>query len=124
MVHEPGGESVSTLYHVSGWSRLSSIQKGDAFTLLPGTQCAEGRGVYFSEGVPRISAAEGARGVPSVIICIEVEASLGWWRSKAAKNKKFRKARTWHSMGKGVHCFVDSIDPSGAVKCSWEWKEV
>lgn len=62
-------EPVIRLFHVSGFSELADKGVGDSIVLTPGPQGAEGKGVYFSENVPRFEAAEGARkGVAAVIV--------------------------------------------------------
>lgn len=117
-----------TLFHVSGWDALQSASVGTSFVLRPGTQCAEGVGVYFSEGLPRLSAAEGAHGKPRAIITIEPVSVSGWWQSKGAKAKKFGKPRTWHSENKHIECHVVTIEPMemecGSVpylRCEWQF---
>jgi len=115
------------LYHLSNWADLASAQVGSTFTLRPGSQCAEGPGVYFSEGTPRLTAAEGAKGRP--VAAIRIEACLNdasWWRSKGGKAKKFAKARTWHTNGASLQCKVHSISEIelecgmvGVLHCSW-----
>ncbi len=115
---------MSALYHVSGWSELSVKSIGDQFILNPGRQCTEGSGVYFAEGATRVSAAEGCQGNPAAIVVIECTDDAGWWQSKAAKARKFKKARTWHSDGKRVECRVKSIEYKSEVPvlhCSWNW---
>lgn len=119
---------MSILFHLSGWDKLATIQKGETFTLRPGTQNAEGVGVYFSEGEPRLSAAEGCHGSPVALIVIEAAEDNGWWQSKAAKAKKFGKPRTWHSDKKHVQCCIESIGETlfdcGAVRtlhCSFQF---
>jgi len=87
----------STLYHVSrlSWTGENSI------TLVPGTQCAEGTGVYFAEGQPRITAAEGARRAGyGAVFCLEVTSPQGWWRSK--KCNCCNRPRTWHTAGRSI----------------------
>lgn len=112
------------LYHVSGWSALALCGVGSEFTLRPGTQCAEGVGVYFAEGQPRFSAAEGTGGHPTAVICLDAGEgdAAGWWQSKAAKARKFGKPRTWHSDGKSLRCIVQAIGEYEAVpllQCAW-----
>ena len=115
---------MAMLYHVSGWSELSSKSIGESFVLHPGRQNAEGIGVYFAEGAARISAAEGCQGNPSAIVVIEAANNGGWWQSKAAKARKFGKARTWHSDEKSILCRITSIDHSSVapvLHCVWNW---
>jgi hypothetical protein len=83
----------SRLFHISclKWAGETEI------TLVPGTQCAEGKGVYFSEGEPRFSAAEGARQGAGAIFCLDVEGSAGWWRSKRCNCRN--RPRTWRTEG-------------------------
>ena len=102
------------IYHVSGWGLLASLRAGDAFELVPGSQHAEGPGVYFSEGVPRLTAAEGAAGRPTAIVEIDldaasVSAAAGWWRSKASVARKRGRPLTWHSAGARVACVVREV---------------
>lgn len=116
---------MATLFHVSGWAELADATIGTEFVLRPGSQCAEGVGVYFSEGAPRISAAEGAHMAPSAMICIEASDTAGWWQSKGAKAKKFGKPRTWHSDTKHILCTVQNISESAGaprLDCSWTFE--
>lgn len=84
------------LYHVSSIGDFS-----DTVILKPGTQNAEGLGVYFSEEI-RLTAAEGSRRLGrGIIFSIVATNSEGWWRSKGAK-KRFNKARTWHTESKSL----------------------
>ena len=99
------------LYHVSGSADLAALQVGATFTLRPGPQGAEGRGVYFAEGV-RLTAAEGAAGCPAVIVAIAVADSQAraWWRTKPSVARKHGRPRTWHSAGADVRCEVVERD--------------
>lgn len=97
---------MATLVHVSGWTALAGLTVGAAFTLVPGSQCAEGVGVYFAEGAARVSAAEGCKGQPTAIVELEASSSVGWWRTKAGIAKKFGRPVTWHTSGKSVTCAV------------------
>jgi len=112
-----------TIYHISGWTE---VKNADAFTLHPGPQHAEGVGVYFSEGAPRWSAAEGTHknGVTGVVV-IEVDDPRGWWRSKGVKSRRFGKPRTWHTDGKSIECRVIERWATGGVdflRCHWRFK--
>lgn len=110
-------------YHVSGWADLASAQCGTEFTLRPGTQCAEGLGVYFSETAPRVSAAEGCCNNPTAIIVIEVESSVGWWRTKPGIARKFGRPITWHTDGKSVTCKVEAVEGENppVLRCTWSF---
>lgn len=115
------------LYHVSGWEKLSTIKEGETFTLQPGPQGAEGRGVYFSEEEPRPTAAEGAHQHITAVVLI-FAGTEGWWLSKAAKARKFNKPRTWHTQGKSLLCQAQVINqlPIGDqvvphIICTWIW---
>jgi len=117
------------LYHVTGWDEIKDLEPGDAFTLKVGEHNAQGEGVYFSETVPRLTAAEGAKGNPKAIIEIVAQDVAGWYRSKNAFVSKYRKPRTWHTEGKDVHLVVlarNNIDFSGQVtpmlNCAWRWE--
>lgn len=90
----------TNLYHISAlrWAGEKNI------CLCPGTQCAEGVGVYFSEGEPRLSAAEGTHAVGAgVIFCLVADNATGWWRTKNSTVKKFRRPRTWHTASKKIN---------------------
>ena len=92
-------EGIATIYHVS-----SLVYNGEeTITLVPGSQGAEGKGVYFSESRPRFSAAEGARrlGYHSIFV-LHPSTPKGWWRTKNCHVRKFGRPRTWHSEGKVV----------------------
>jgi len=95
--------SNSNLYHVSGWGKLSSASPGDTFTLRPGPQGAEGKGVYFSEEKPRFSAAEGSKGgVTGVVVIPCPESAKGWSRTKNSICRKHGRPRTWHTKGREI----------------------
>jgi hypothetical protein len=86
------------LYHVG-----TIAPTGPEIVLRPGPQGAEGAGVYFSEGEPRFSAAEGARlaGAAAVYV-VRVTCANGWWRTKSGLARKFGRPRTWHTSGKAI----------------------
>jgi hypothetical protein len=112
------------LFHVSGWDYLKEVSVGDCFTLKSGTQCAEGIGVYFSEGTPRFSAAEGAHNDIIATIVIDAELSdASWYRSKSFKARKPGKPRTWHTNGKNVLCIVKNIDEYKQIHCLYQFKK-
>lgn len=102
------------LFHVSGWAELLAAHPGDIVTLLPGPQGAEGRGVYFSEGSPRVSAAEGCArsGSDPITLIVPAPSPQGWWRSKKSVCHKHGRPRTWHSAGREVRIAVISVDVS------------
>lgn len=116
------------LYHVSTWPLLASLGPGAEFTLHPGPQGAEGRGVYFAEGCPRLSAADAvAAGNPPVaIVHIRAAGPEGWWRTKAGLARKFGRPRTWHSDGKSVRCRVIAVGEGEGnlplLHCEWSWE--
>jgi hypothetical protein len=98
------------LFHISGWSALASARIGDRFVLHPGLQGAEGRGVYFAEGVPpRGTTAEGTRGGATAVVTIEAEDAAGWWRTKPSLARKHQRPRTWHTDGKALACVVQRV---------------
>ena len=98
------------IYHVSGWTYLQNVRPGDTFTLKPGPQHAEGLGVYFSEGEPRLTAAEGARrdGVAAIVVLFRTGAN--WWRSKTSVARKYGRPITWHSNGFPVTVRVKRVE--------------
>ena len=110
---------MTKLYHISGWKEID-LKIGYSFILRPGPQCAEGKGVYFSENTPRLSAAEGAKKGVSAIIEITAETKKGWWRSKSSVTKKYGRPRTWHSAGKNIFCTIENVQGKN-ITCSWEW---
>jgi hypothetical protein len=99
------------LYHVSSMPALASISVGDSFTLKPGPQGAEGQGVYFSEGAPRFTAAEGTQrtGVSAVVVIPQPLNVKDWYRTKGIVVRKYGRPRTWHSKGRNVRCVVEDI---------------
>lgn len=121
---------MATLYHVSAWSDLATKNVGEKFVLKPGTQNAEGVGVYFAEGVPSVKAADGVRfAQPTAIIAIDANDNAGWWQSKASKARKFGKPRTWHSSNKYIVAQVkrvETINLDGLVApvlhCTWQFQ--
>ena len=102
---------MTRLFHITTHPALKSPIIGQEFTLVPGGQCAEGIGVYFSEGQPvSLSTAEGTRqSEPTGIVVIEVDSPSDWWRSKASKAKKFGKPRTWHTAGRDLPLTIRSV---------------
>jgi hypothetical protein len=120
---------MANLFHISGWSRLSHASAGDEFSLLPGHQAVEGRGVYFAEGsIPPMTTAEGSRGGVSAVVAISAESAVGWWRTKPSLSRKFGRPRTWHSDRKSLVCRVVEVgtaDVAGTgvpiLFCSWRF---
>ena len=113
---------MNKLFHISTHPALKKATLGTEFTLNPGLHCAEGVGVYFSEGRPVAeTTAEGTRSNPITgIVAIEPGAPANWWRSKAAKARKFGKPRTWHTAGKSIVLKVSAIDGQ-FVHCTFKW---
>lgn len=110
------------LYHVSG--AFLDVSTGDTIILRPGPQGAEGVGVYWAEGQPRPSAAEGAKGKPTIVFAINVSDSEGWWVTKAWRARKFGKPRTWHTNCKDIKLTVRSVgelDGLPVAYCDWEF---
>lgn len=97
-----------TLFHRSSSPDLLEASVGDLFTLKPGPQGAEGKGVYFSEDTPvRPTTAEGTRGgKQTAIVEMDVDGVRGWWTSKGIKSTKFGKPRTWHTDNKDLQVRV------------------
>lgn len=125
-------ETISqNLYHVSGWEEIKDLKPGDALTLKPGEHNAQGEGVYFSEDIPRVSAADNLtqnQKSPSAIIEIIATNIEGWYRSKPELVKKYNKPRTWHSDGKEMRLVVltrnklaiDGIEVP-ILHCAYRW---
>lgn len=111
------------LYHASSWEALASLNKDDTFTLIPGSQCAEGQGVYFSEGAERVSASDSvySSGTHSATVVLEVCCATGWWRSKKSALKKKGRTRTWHSSSKSIECRVARRE-GHLLYCEWSFK--
>ena len=120
LLFESANSEVS-LFHVSGWSSLSDLSPGVSFVLKPGTQNAEGIGVYFSEGEPRPTAAEGSRDSQKHYIKIVVDNSRGWWRTSPGNVKKFNRPRTWHTDGKSIELKFLGKDEKGYLVCNWRF---
>ena len=99
------------LYHRSSMPELKSIGVGETFTLTPGPQGAEGRGVYFSQSQPvRPTTAEGTRALgQTAIIVMQRPAKDGWFVSKLGKTKKFGKPQTWHTDNKEISFKVTKV---------------
>lgn len=98
-----------SLFHVSSlrWSGE------DTLTLIPGTRCAEGKGVYFAEQEPRFSAAEGIQQAGAgAIFFLSVASPQGWWRSKKCNCR--RRPRTWHTAGKEIT--ISGLHKVGEIK--------
>lgn len=112
---------MTTIYHVSNFEKLSSIDIGDTFVLYPGPQRAEGKGVYFSEEKPRVNAADGCRyKKPTAIIELEPSSAKGWWRTKPGIAKKYNRPRTWHSANRKLYLKVIDISKTNnlpLLKC-------
>jgi hypothetical protein len=109
------------LYHVSSHPTLVGIQVGDTFILEPGPQHAEGPGVYFSEAFPRLTAAEGAnRRGRTGVVQIRADSAQGWWRTKNAAVRRFKRPRTWHTDGKSLRLEVIGCD-GDLISALWEW---
>lgn len=115
------------LYHASIWSALASAPVGACVVLRPGTQGAEGAGVYFAEGMPRPSASDSchlARGIAAIVAISAPEDGAGWWRTKAGLARKFGRPRSWHSQGKSISLRVLSrLEHEGIplLECEWQF---
>lgn len=119
------------MYHVTSWADLKDVQIGEAFTLRPGRNNAQGEGVYFSETVPRIEAADSARSDPQAIVEIFAEDTNNddsWYKSKGELVEKYQKERSWHTKGKQMRLIVLSknklqIDNHTLpiIHCAWRW---
>ncbi|MBP48066.1 MAG: hypothetical protein CMH53_09025 [Myxococcales bacterium] len=115
------------LYHVSSHPKLRNAKVGDKLTFRPGSQNAEGLGVYFSEKAPRLTAAEGSwdkrtgQTHRSGIIQIEASSPSDWWRTKNSVVRKFNRPRTWHTKGKSLDFTVTDVGNEGVIKGTWEW---
>jgi len=120
----PEREPTMKLFHVSGFAELTEKEEGDKFVLTPGSNGAEGKGVYFAENEPRFSAAEGAQKGVRVVVVIETDTTSGWWRSKGYVVRKFGRPRTWHSDEKEISLKVNKAEAINDVKylyCDWQW---
>ena len=113
------------LFHVA-----AIAPEGDAVTLVPGPQGAEGVGVYWAEGRPRMTAAEGARrhgGATAIYVIERPEQGVrDWWRTKGARYKKRGRPRTWHTRGKAIRLTgLRRVGEYAGVPVylarSWEW---
>lgn len=95
------------LYHVSTHPGLEQTEIGDEFVLEPGSQGAEGEGVYFSEQEEIRAADALQRGKKhTATIVIESGPVKNWYRSKRANLRKKNRPRTWHTKGKKMSCKV------------------
>lgn len=102
----------ASLYHYSTHPVLVGAAKGLVFQLRPGTQCAEGVGVYFAEE-PRRGAADALAAGGACTGCVVIErpaSQRGWWVTKASLAKKFGRARTWHTAGRALTLEVVRVD--------------
>lgn len=79
--------------------------------MKPGSQHAEGPGVYFSQDVPvKVTTAEGtSQSGASAVIETEASSPSGWWRTKPNLARKFNRPITWHTDGKNLSCEVQSV---------------
>lgn len=92
------------LYHFSTHPALLHIRPGDTFTLHPGRNCAEGRGVYFAEE-PRRAAADALEQGGTETGCVVIprpQSAAGWWRTKKGLARKFNRPVTWHTAGRSL----------------------
>ena len=111
-----------TLYHITAWENIPK-EVGAEFILVPGPQCAEGTGVFFSEGKPRPEAADGTyMGSCSALVQITASGREGWWKTKNSICRKFGRPRTYHSRGKSIKCRILDRQGWGKLICSWEWE--
>lgn len=105
------------LFHCS--SHLFSLQVGEKVTLFPGTQNAQGIGVYFSESQPDLRASDSCylHGHKTTFI-VHVEPPFNlWYRSKRSMDKRSGRPRTWHSSGRSVTLVVLEILPENTYSC-------
>lgn len=103
-----------TLYHASAhdWGNLTA---GDVVILKPGTQNAQGVGVYFSAGLPDIRASDSVheKGLQALFrVAISGESALrrNWYVSKGGRDRKKGRPQTWHSSGKHVRLTITEVD--------------
>ena len=109
------------LYHITNWENIPR-NVGDSFTLKPGPQCAEGLGVYFSDGEPRPNTADGTyMGSCAAVIKIVAQGNESWWKTKNSICRKHGRPRTYHSQGRNIKCRILKKEGWGKLICSWEW---
>ena len=100
---------IRTLYHASSFRGFANLNVGDVVELRPGTQCAQGAGVYFSEGTPDVRASDSvAMDGLACIFQVIIDTDRTWWKSKGGKDAKKGRPRTWHSNGSRVRLVVES----------------
>ena len=105
---------VRTLIHAS-----SHPFRGDeaAITLRPGTQGAQGAGVYLSEGEADIRASDSCvlNGLRCVFV-LECDTNKEWYRSKNSADRKKGRPKTWHTNGANLRVTVtDSVNKDGVT---------
>jgi len=103
-----------TLFHLSNWGQLADAEPGQKLRMRPGPQGAEGKGVYFSAHHPvKASTAEGTHRTgdkgPKAVLEIEATSAKGWWRTKPAIARKFKRPVTWHTDGKDLDLHVTHV---------------
>lgn len=89
-------------------------QVGQEIVLRPGTQNAQGVGVYFAEGVPDVRASDSceAHGVKT-IFHVDFQCATrnsDWFQSKGCRDRAKSRPRTWHSNGRQVRIVVTAVD--------------
>lgn len=104
---------MENLYHFSSHPALVSASVGSEFRLDPGTQNAEGLGVYFSE-VPRKGASDalvtGWKTCTGCVVINRPTTKQGWWVTSAAVAKKKNRAKSWHTSGSSLILRVSRIE--------------
>ena len=101
------------LYHATSFP--FNPKEGEEIILYPGTQNAQGIGVYFSEGEPDVRASDSVHlnGLAFIFVVdfdkSERKSDL-WYRSKRSNDKRKGRPRTWHSKGRPVKITVNSVD--------------
>lgn len=104
---------VDLLYHFSSHPALVSASVGSEFRLDPGTQNAEGLGVYFAES-PRKGASDalvtGGKSCTGCVVIDRPATKSGWWVTSAAVARKKNRAKSWHTAGSSLILRVTRIE--------------
>lgn len=95
------------LFHATSFQGFKSLEIGAVVTLRPGSQNAQGLGVYFSESSPDIRASDSVHydGL-AAIFDVSIETNKTWYSSKNCRDRAKGRPKTWHSTGRKVQLSV------------------
>jgi hypothetical protein len=99
-----------TLFHSSS-HLFGEAAQGAVITLNPGTQNAQGSGVYCSLGSPDVRASDSvyAHGLKTMFVLTVADSKKYWYQSKGCRDRKKSRPQTWHTKGASLQVIVEAV---------------